>query len=249
MRAGLQRHLEDLQIGHRLRQRRARAAMHDRLDAPLRARLRGQHLHQFLILVMDRHRQPGLRDLAERREHRRVIDAREPHRVILVGGQLERRDAARRQTGNCTDAAGLGDGAIQRHVDMRGTLHPADLVGQDRRIGHRSRHVVRHVHAGGDATRRRALRRGLDARPTGGRRSVHVAIDQSGQDQLAGMVDGLARRRRRPLADRGDRLAAHRDVAARMMVSLVTTSPMITRSNGADTIYKCPWHSVAMRCA
>jgi hypothetical protein len=34
------------------------------------------------------------------------------------------------------------------------------------------------------------------------------------QDQLAGMVNGLARRRWRPLADRGDRFAAHRDVAA-----------------------------------
>src|SRR5690242_9787095 len=34
-----------------------------------------------------------------------------------------------------------------------------------------------------------------------------------------------------------------------MMVSLVTTSPMITRSNGTDIIYKCLRHSVAVRCA
>ena len=58
MRAGLQRHLEDLEIGHRLGQRRARAAMHDRLDPTLRARLRREHLHQFLILVVDRDGSP-----------------------------------------------------------------------------------------------------------------------------------------------------------------------------------------------
>src|SRR4051794_16024692 len=27
-----------------------------------------------------------------------------------------------------------------------------------------------------------------------------------------------------------------------MTVSLVTTFPLITRSNGTDTIYKCPWY-------
>ena len=44
---------------------------------------------------------------------------------------------------------------------------------------------------------------------------MHVAIDQPGQDQLAAVIDGLVRGRRRALADRGDRLAAHRDVAVR----------------------------------
>ena len=44
---------------------------------------------------------------------------------------------------------------------------------------------------------------------------MHVAIDQPGQDQPVGVIDGLVRRRRRALADRGDGLAAHRDVAVR----------------------------------
>ncbi len=55
----LQRHLEYLKVSERLGQRRTRAAMHDRLGLSRRARLRGEHLHQLLILVVDRHRQPG----------------------------------------------------------------------------------------------------------------------------------------------------------------------------------------------
>jgi len=44
---------------------------------------------------------------------------------------------------------------------------------------------------------------------------VHVAIDQTGQDQPVAVIDDLVRRRRRALADRRDRLAAHGDVAVR----------------------------------
>ena len=187
--------------------------MHDWLAASRRARRGGERLDQFLILVVDRHRQPGLRDLAERREHGRMIDAREAHGVVLICREFERGDAAGREAGDRIDAAMLQDRAVQRHVHMRRALHPADLVGKDRRIGHWCGHVVRHVAAGRNTACRRAARGTFDAGPAGGRRGVHVAIDQSGQNEVSPVVDGFLRWRQRALADRSDRLAAHCDIA------------------------------------
>jgi hypothetical protein len=189
--------------------------VHDRLGATGCTRLRRQHLDQFLIFVVNRHRQAGFRDFLKRGQHRRMVDARKAHCVVLVGGKLERRYAASRQFRDRTDAGGLRNGAVQRHVDMRRPLHPGDLVGQDRRIGHRKRYVIRHVDTGGHATGGCALRRGFDAWPAGGRRCVHVTVDQSGQNELAAVIDGVDRGRRCTFADRRDRLAAHRDVAVR----------------------------------
>ena len=40
-----------------------------------------------------------------------------------------------------------------------------------------------------------------------------MPVDQPGQDQPPGMIERFARGRRRTLADRGDGLAAQRDIA------------------------------------
>ena len=42
-----------------------------------------------------------------------------------------------------------------------------------------------------------------------------MTIDQSGQNELAAVIDGVDRGWRCTFADRRDRLAAHRDVAVR----------------------------------
>jgi hypothetical protein len=131
-----------------------------------------------------------------------MVEAQKPHRVIYIGGKLECRDAVGDELETRTNAAGLQDGAVQRHVDMRGAFHPADLVSELACIGHRMRHVVRHVEAGRHATRRGTARSTFDARPANRRGSVHVPIDQSRQDQPATMIERVRRRRWRALADR-----------------------------------------------
>ena len=68
-----------------------------------------------------------------------------------------------------------------------------------------------------------------------------MAIDQSGQNQLAGVIDAsrLPAVARPGRSRRSSRRAPRRSRRC-MMASVVTTSPMITRSNGADTIYMYP---------
>ena len=86
MRPGFQRHFEDFEVGHRLGQRRAGAAMHDGIGASCRSGLRRKGLHQFLIFVMDGARQAGAGDLVEGRQHGGMVDAREAHGVVFIGG-------------------------------------------------------------------------------------------------------------------------------------------------------------------
>ena len=213
MRPGGEADLKDFQIRQCLGQRGASTGVHDRMGLPGVAGILGEPLDEFLILVVHRHRQPGLGDLGEGRHHRRVIDARKPDSIVFVGGQLERRNPRRRQASNGLDPTGLADRAIQRHVDMGGALHPADLVGEHFGRGHRLRHVIRHVHRRGDAAGRRRARRSLNARPTDRGRGVHMAIDHARQDQPSGMIDRLASRRRGADANGSDGLAAHGHVA------------------------------------
>ena len=92
VRAGLQPDLEDLVVGHRLRQRRPGAAMHDGVRLPGGTGLRGQPLDQLLVLVMDGYGNAGRRDGGEGGHHGGVVDAGEANGVIFVGGQLERGD-------------------------------------------------------------------------------------------------------------------------------------------------------------
>ena len=148
------------------------------------------------------------------REHGGVVDAGKAHGVVFVGRKLERRDAACRQPGDVLDVAVLPDGSVERHVHMRGALHPADLLEKDCRVRHRRRHVVGHVHAGGDAAGRGGARGALDAGPADGRRGVHVAVHKPGQDEAAGVVVDVRGRGRRAAAYGRDPFAARSDVAA-----------------------------------
>ncbi|WP_431268485.1 hypothetical protein [Dankookia sp. P2] len=66
MAAGFDRHLEDLEVGHALGQRRPGAGMHDGIGSAGRLRLLGQADDQFLVLVVDGTHQPGSGDLARK---------------------------------------------------------------------------------------------------------------------------------------------------------------------------------------
>ena len=50
--AGRQAHLEDLEVGHGLRGRRPGTGVHDGVGLPGTARVGGQPLDQFLVLVV-----------------------------------------------------------------------------------------------------------------------------------------------------------------------------------------------------
>lgn len=108
---------------------------------------------------MDGAGQAGFSDLVERGQHGRMIDAREAHGVVLVGGKLERRHTRSRQSRDSVEAAGIQDCAVERHVDMGSRVHPSDLIGEDRRVGHGRRHLVGHVAAGRYPPRQQIARR------------------------------------------------------------------------------------------
>ena len=208
--------LEDLEIGHRLGQRRARARVPDRRPCARRACASAVRLlDEFLILVVDRDRQPGPGDLAECGDHRRMVDARKTDRVVFVGRDLERADRrpppvpqSRRRRHACAIVpySAMSTCAVRSTQPTFSASTAAD--------GHRLRHVVGHVDAGGDAAGSRTARGALDPGPADRAARVHVAIDEARQDQAAAVIDDLAGGRRRALADGGDRLAAQCDVGA-----------------------------------
>ena len=95
------------------------------LIAPRRPAARASSMSrvdEFLVLVVHRDRQAGARDLGKA-AHGRVVDAGEPFRIVLVGGQLERGHAAGGEPGDRRHAAGAADGPVERDVDMRGAVH------------------------------------------------------------------------------------------------------------------------------
>ena len=94
---------------------------------------------------------------------------------------------------------------------MRGALHPADLLGEQRAsvtgCGTSYGMSTQVVTPPAAALR---VAPSMPGQPDRGR-GVHVPVDQAGQDQLAAVVERLGGGRRRALADRGDGLAARRD--------------------------------------
>ena len=118
MRAGFQPDFENLQIRHGLTKRRASAAMPNWLRMPRRLGFLSQAHHDFLILIMHAHHQPGLGDFTKGRDHGWVVNAREAHRVIFIRGKLEGTGAGFREPRNGIHAARFQDGAVKRHIHM-----------------------------------------------------------------------------------------------------------------------------------
>ena len=118
MRASLKPDFENLQIRHGLAQRRAGAAMPDGGGIAGGLGFVSQAHHNFLILIMHAHHQPGLGDFAKGRDHGRVVNAWEAHRVIFISGKLEGTGAGFREPRNGIHAARFQDGAVKRDIHM-----------------------------------------------------------------------------------------------------------------------------------
>ena len=127
---GRPRDLEDGDVRDELGERGTACTVRLRGAAPFSRELLGEASHDVWVLVVERHRKPGLRDGREDLEELSRVVPRKANGMVLVGRYLEGAGAGLGELRDPVRARSLAGGGVERDVHDREPLDRADLAAQ-----------------------------------------------------------------------------------------------------------------------